>query len=309
MLPMSCHQSLAAIRRFKPSLVLGVGGYSAGPVCLVAKTLRIPTAIHEQNSIPGLTNRLLCRFVDRVFISFKESGDHFPGGQLFLTGNPIREDLLQRGKSSTKSEARLTILVMGGSQGATSINRAFLAAWKILKKKGLRIQVIHQTGDKDYPMVAKAYAGDDESVVFSNFFQDMGTAYGRADLAICRAGATTISELAALGKPSILIPYPYAANNHQEKNADVLVRAGGAVKILEKELTGEDLASRIIDYFEDQSLLTEMSCRAERVGRRDAVHHIVDHLEDMIHQGRGERFLNPQASGGRSPAGRQRAEE
>jgi UDP-N-acetylglucosamine--N-acetylmuramyl-(pentapeptide) pyrophosphoryl-undecaprenol N-acetylglucosamine transferase len=294
MLPMSCFQSLSALRRFKPSLVLGVGGYSAGPVCLVAKILRIPTAIHEQNSIPGLTNRLLCRLADRVFISFAESGDHFPGGQLILTGNPIREDLFRERRTSLRKDAKFTLLVMGGSQGAKSINRAFVAAWKILKEKGLDIQVVHQTGEKDYPFVAEEYSGKDVSVALSPFIQDMGEAYNRADLAICRAGATTVAELAALGKPSILVPYPYAANNHQEKNADVLVKVGGAVKILEKDLQGEDLATRIMGYLEDQSLLAEMSRKAATVGRRDAVHRIVDQLEDMIRKRRGERYLNHQ---------------
>lgn len=289
MLPVSCFQSLKALCRFKPSLVLGVGGYSAGPVCMAARILRIPTAIHEQNSIPGLTNRLLCRLVDRVFISFEESGDHFPGGQLYLTGNPIREGLLRKRRTSVQKDGGFTLLVMGGSQGAKAINRAFVVAWKILREKGLNIQVIHQTGEKDYPFVAGEYPGEDLPVALSPFIQDMGEAYHQADLVICRAGATTVSELAALGKPSILIPYPFAANNHQEKNADVLVRAGGAVKILEEDLHGEDLATRIMEYLEDRSLLAEMSRRAATVGRRDAVHRIVDQLEDMINIRRGNR--------------------
>jgi UDP-N-acetylglucosamine--N-acetylmuramyl-(pentapeptide) pyrophosphoryl-undecaprenol N-acetylglucosamine transferase len=227
--------------------------------------------------------------VDRVFISFEESGDHFPGGQLYLTGNPIREGLLRKRRASVQKAEGFTLLVMGGSQGAKSINRAFVVAWKILTEKGLDIQVIHQTGEKDYPCVAREYAGENLSVALSPFIQDMGEAYHQADLVICRAGATTVSELAALGKPSILIPYPYAANNHQEKNADVLVRAGGAVKILEKDLHGEDLAARIMGYLEDRSLLAEMSRRAATVGRRDAVHRIVDQLDDMINTRRGDR--------------------
>jgi UDP-N-acetylglucosamine--N-acetylmuramyl-(pentapeptide) pyrophosphoryl-undecaprenol N-acetylglucosamine transferase len=306
MLPVSFFQSLKALHRFKPSLVLGVGGYSAGPVCLAARILRIPTAIHEQNSVPGLTNRLLCRLVDRVFISFEESRDFFSGGQLFLTGNPIREDLLQGRLSSVQQDRNFTLLVMGGSQGAKSINRAFVSAWKILREKGLDIQVIHQTGEKDYASVAREYPGKDLPVVLSPFIQDMGAAYNQADLVICRAGATTVSELAALGKPSILIPYPFAANNHQEKNADVLVRAGGAVKILEEDLQGEDLATRILGYLEDQSLLAEMSRRALTVGRWDAVHRIVDQLEEMINKEGGERSLSLHNSKDRAaPEGQQ----
>ena len=280
-LPLGFLQSLFLIKRFSPHLVIGVGGYSSGPACLAAWVLGLPTAIHEQNSFPGLTNRLLCRVVDRVFISFEESRDHFPGGKLLLTGNPIRQDLLKRSGPSKGSDGEFTVLAVGGSQGARAINDAMLEALEILKGWGINPRVIHQTGEKDFERAREAYEGRGLRGDVMPFINDMAEAYGQADIVIGRAGASTVSELAALGIPSVLIPYPHAANRHQETNALLLVRAGGADMILQEDLTGRKLADLLEGYMNNQKILEEMGRKAEKVGRRDAAEVIVDHLEAL----------------------------
>jgi len=281
-LPLSFFQSFSIIRGFSPNIVIGVGGYSSGPVCMVARLMGIPSAIHEQNSYPGLTNRLLCRVVDRVFISFEESRGHFPGGSLLLTGNPIREELLKGETTIEEQKETFTILILGGSQGARAINRSVVATLKILKERGKAPGVIHQTGKTDYEEVVEAYGREGVKGEIQPFIEDMGRAYNQADLVISRAGATTVSELAALGKPSILIPYPYAANRHQETNAQMLVRAGGAEMMLEEALSGRRLAGSLMRYMNDRPVLTEMGQRARKVGRGDAAGIIVDKLMEMI---------------------------
>ena len=281
-LPLSFFQSLSIIKGFSPSIVIGVGGYSSGPVCMVAKLMGIPSAIHEQNSYPGLTNRLLCRVVDRVFISFEESRIHFSGGNIFLTGNPIREEFLTEDKAERNGNKTFTILILGGSQGAKVINRTVVATLSILKGKGKALCVIHQTGESDYREAVKTYERAGVKGEVLPFIDDMSRAYRRADLVISRAGATTVSELAALGKPSILIPYPYAANNHQVTNAQMLVRAGGAEMMLQETLNGESLAGSLMRYMDDRAVLNEMGMKARKVGRGDAATVIVDQMMEMI---------------------------
>jgi len=281
-LPWSLFQAMMLMRRFSPHLVFGVGGYSAGPVCLAAKMMGLPSAIHEQNSFPGLTNRLLCRIVDRVFIAFEESREHFTGGSLFLTGNPIREELLHEKEPKSSTGQPFTVLVMGGSQGARAINEGFVEALAILQDKGRNPLVIHQTGEVDYPRVVEAYKQRGLRGDVKPFILNMAAAYNQANVVVSRAGASTVSELAALGKPSILIPYPYAANRHQETNAGILVKAGGAEMLLQKDLTGEQLAGFLMKYMDEPAVLEHMGASARRVGRPDATRIITDLLLGMV---------------------------
>ena len=281
-LPYSFFQSISLINKCSPSLVIGVGGYSSGPFCLAARFRGIPTAIHEQNSYPGLTNRLLSAFVDRIFVSFDESKAYFKGKKLSLTGNPVREEFFSDSDLGKKDPNQFTILVVGGSQGAMAINKAFTASLAYLNKNGRHPVVIHQTGKADYNRVKEDYLNKTLKGELSPFIQDMKTAYNNADLVISRAGATTIFELAALGKPSILIPYPYATNQHQEINARSLVRVGGAEMILEKDLTTEGMANAIIKHMDNRPALEEMGTKAGKMGRRDAAALIVDQLLEPI---------------------------
>jgi UDP-N-acetylglucosamine--N-acetylmuramyl-(pentapeptide) pyrophosphoryl-undecaprenol N-acetylglucosamine transferase len=281
-LPWSLFQSMRMIKKFSPHLVFGVGGYSAGPVCVAAKMMGIPSAIHEQNSFPGLTNRLLCRIVDKVFIAFEESRAYFPSGSLFLTGNPIREELLLEREPQPPGDRPFTILVMGGSQGARAINGAFVEALAILGDQGRRPVALHQTGEADHARVLEAYEQRGLSGDVRPFIHDMASAYHQADVVVSRAGASTVSELAALGKPSVLIPYPYAANRHQETNAGILVRTGGAEMVLEEDLTGPHLAALLATYMDDAAALEKMGASARIVGRPEAARVITDFLLDMV---------------------------
>jgi len=280
-LPKSIFQSVSIIRRFSPYVALGVGGYSAGPFCAAAKWMGIPTAIHEQNSYPGVTNRLLSRIVDRIFISFDESRSRFKRGESILTGNPVRQELFLP-SARPEGDDRFTILVVGGSQGAQAINRGFVEALDFLRERGRDISVIHQTGTMDYERVAADYRDRGLEGEISPFIADMASAYARADIVVSRAGASTIFELAALGKPSILIPYPHATNRHQEINASALVRKGGAEMILQEELKAERLADALIRYMDNRLVLQEMGERARQIGRPDAAGAIVDWLVEMV---------------------------
>lgn len=280
-LPKSILQSASIIRRFSPSVALGVGGYSAGPFCTAAKWMGIPTAIHEQNSYPGVTNRLLSRIVDRIFISFEESRSCFSKREVILTGNPVRQELVLSRPIRPEGEQEFTVLVVGGSQGARAINRIFVEALDGLREKGKKIAVIHQTGTIDYERVVKDYRTRGLEGEISMFIADMATAYSRADMVVSRAGASTIFELAALGKPSILIPYPYATNRHQEINASALVRKGGAEMMLQEELTAEGLANALTRYMDNRPALQEMGERARQIGSHDAAGEIVDRLMEM----------------------------
>jgi UDP-N-acetylglucosamine--N-acetylmuramyl-(pentapeptide) pyrophosphoryl-undecaprenol N-acetylglucosamine transferase len=284
-IPKSFFQSAKIIRTFSPSLVLGVGGYSSGPFCLTARILGVPTAIHEQNSYPGLTNRLLCRFVDRVFISFDESRRFFSTRSVYLTGNPVREEFFQKARAASAEDEGFSILVVGGSQGARAINEVVVEALKCLNKQGKHPSVIHQTGKADYERVLEGYyaRGLDGNVV--PFIEDMAEAYDRADLVVSRAGATTVFELAAVGKPSILIPYPHAANQHQTSNARALVEVGGARMIHQSDLDPESLAHMFAEYMRHPETLKEMGTRAKKIARSDSASLIVDHLIDFLPQG------------------------
>ncbi len=281
-LPYGLGQAINIIGRFSPDLVLGVGGYSAGPVCLAAKLMGVPIAVHEQNSYPGLTNRLLSRVSRVVFISFKESRDYLPARQVFLTGNPIREDFLEGDEGTGKETKGFTILVTGGSQGARAINMAFLGALQIMKNKGRDPEVIHHTGAKDFDWVREEYRKRGLRGDIMPFIKDMRQAYHRADIFVGRAGAGTIFELAAMGKPSILIPYPYAANNHQERNARVLAGVGGAKILLQEDLVPERLAELLAGYMDDEGALRKMGEKARTAAKPDAAKAIVDHLEGML---------------------------
>ena len=275
-------QSLVIVRDFKPHLIVGVGGYSSGPLCLVARLTGVPIAIHEQNSIPGLTNRMLAPLVKKVFISFEESRRYFKRQDVLLTGNPVRDELLQGRYVAKSPNGRFTILVVGGSQGARAINRAVVAALEVLNEQGLHPFVIHQTGKAHVQEIGDEYQRHGFAGEVREFIDDMVSAYGRADLVVCRAGATTMAELTALGKPSILIPYPYAAHQHQEVNARALVDAGGADMILEHDLNGAGLAGRIKTYMENGDALERMSASALKVGMPRAKDIIAEELLTLI---------------------------
>ncbi len=278
-LPLSVVAAIRLLRRFRPELVFGVGGYVTGPVVLAAKLLRIKTCIHEQNSVPGLANRWLAKIADRVFLSIPGSESYFPAGKWTLSGNPVRRELLTLAEQTREKPtgSALVLLVLGGSQGAHRLNR--LASAAVIEKRatlppGLRI--IHQTGVKDEALVRAAYEQAGIKAEVAAFFHDMGRVYAQADLVVSRAGATTLAELAVLGKPSILVPFPYAADDHQRKNAQFLVASGAARMYAESELSPELLAAALAELLPYQALRQEMGWAARRQATPRAVETIVD---------------------------------
>ena len=274
-LPLGLYQSLKIIAGFKPDMVLGVGGYVSGPVGVAARLMGRPTAIHEQNSIPGMTNRLLGRLVHLVFISFESSAALFPRGKTRLTGNPIRREIAAI-KRTPDRNAPFTVLVVGGSQGARAINQAMVKAWPLLNQAAINLRLIHQTGQADFETVNNAYAEMKQAVEVKPFIDDMDRAYLAADLVVCRAGALTVSELAVVGLPAVFIPLPTAANNHQEFNARSLVDVGAAEMILQKDLTPQVLAETIRRLAGDRDLLTRMEQKASQAARPEATQAICD---------------------------------
>jgi UDP-N-acetylglucosamine--N-acetylmuramyl-(pentapeptide) pyrophosphoryl-undecaprenol N-acetylglucosamine transferase len=286
-IPKGLAQAVSILREFAPHLVLGMGGYSAGPVVLAAWLLGIPRSLHEQNRLPGLTNRILGRCVDRVCLSFEESRRHFNPAKCRVTGNPVRRELLAvakknaDAKTATSGAPPFTLLIFGGSQGAHRINTAMVAALDELSG-GPDLNIIHQTGDRDAEWVGAAYARRAIPAQVAPFFSEMADLYAGADLVICRAGATTVAELTAMGKAAVFVPFPHAADDHQTANARTLTRTGAADMIAETELTGPVLARRIDRYRRHPEDLAEMSRKAAGLGRPRAAEAIVDELLALL---------------------------
>lgn len=266
-LPRAWWQSLQIVRRFRPDVVVGVGGYASGPVVATAAMLLRPTAILEQNSIPGITNRILSRVVKRVFCTFPDRGRFFPQRKVVLTGNPIRRPILAALQAAGEGTAALAerraprLFVFGGSQGARAINDMLVAALPALLVALPGLEIWHQTGRGDAARIEAAYAGlglAAPRVRVAEFLSDMATPYAWCDLVLCRAGATSLAELAAAGRPAVLVPFPHATDNHQEHNARALVEAQGAVLLREGEWSAASLATAIGELLADPARLAAM---------------------------------------------------
>lgn len=274
-------EALRFLRSLKPDGVIGSGSYSSAPVVAAARLMGIRTAILEQNALPGLTNRTLGRFVDRVYISFEESRRFFPGGRTILSGNPVRRDIIMKLEDRSRAE-RFSILVFGGSQGATAINAAFLDAIEFLTDIWSGLRVVHQTGQEGFEAAEAAYRRKNLKVEVTRFIEEMGEAYNAADLVVCRAGATSLAEITAAGLPSILIPYPFASDDHQRVNARALEKAGAAVMISQDGLTGAVLAGEIRRLFNDPRAMKSMRDRSKALGRPRAAQEIAENFLKLI---------------------------
>jgi UDP-N-acetylglucosamine--N-acetylmuramyl-(pentapeptide) pyrophosphoryl-undecaprenol N-acetylglucosamine transferase len=282
-IPLAVWQSRRIIRQFDPQVVMGVGGYSAGPVAVAAWQMGIPTVLHEQNREPGLTNRWVRRIAQRIYLSFEDRSGRFDVQKTLLTGNPVRDEILMHGGQGRGQHAAdaFTVLVLGGSQGAHAINEAMLAALPQLSTvEGLR--VVHQTGRDDEAQVTKAYAEAGLAATVRAFFDDMAERYVQADLIVCRAGATTVAEITVVGRAALFIPFPQAADDHQTANAMALVDAGAAEMIRQSELTGAILAERIAYYRRNPVLVSAMAARAMPLGRPEAALTIVRDIYKLI---------------------------
>jgi len=265
-LPLALLQSWRVIRRFRPAIVLGLGGYGSVPIVLAAWLRRVPSVLMEQNAHPGMANRVLAHVARRVCTTFADSTRFFPTGKAVHTGNPVR----QLSVAKKLATDHFTLFVFGGSQGARAINRAVVDAVTVLRARLPGMQLIHQTGLADLEWVRQRYAEYGMAADVCAFVHDMGDAYGRADLIVCRAGASTLAELSALGKPAILIPYPFAMDDHQRANAEIFVRHGAADMILDAELTGPMLAARIVAFAADRARLQAMGAAAGALAVPDA---------------------------------------
>jgi len=284
-------QSRTILRDYRPDLVMGVGGYASLPMVLAARGLQVPRFVHEQNALPGMSNKLLAKVADRVFISLDEAAKYFPPDKTVLTGNPLRRQILeqlagnqgQRAGHETGQDQPFNLFIFGGSQGAHALNVALPQALATLEnEQRSRLQVTHQTGEKDYEPVCAAYRAAGIAADVRPFIDDMASQYRRADLIVCRAGATTIAEVTALGKACLFIPFPHATDDHQRKNAEALLKKGACELLLEQEMSGNGLATAITRLMDDPGELQRIGTNAAGLGRRDAAQVIVDQMLNAL---------------------------
>jgi UDP-N-acetylglucosamine--N-acetylmuramyl-(pentapeptide) pyrophosphoryl-undecaprenol N-acetylglucosamine transferase len=265
-LPRGFMESRALLRRHRARVVIGVGGYVTVPVLMAARSMGIPTVIHESNAMPGVSNRFLNRFATRTAVGLAAANAHLrkPG---ILTGTPVRRDFFSVPPMTETAETR-RVLVFGGSQGSRVINRAMARSAVLLEKSGL--EVVHQTGDKDLAATRARYPRVPQNWKLVPFLQNLHEEMAWADLVLSRAGAMTVAELSAAGRPAILVPFGASASGHQLENARALTKAGGAVLIREPELTAENLAGTISELFEKRERLIHMSQKARTLAKPDA---------------------------------------
>ena len=280
LIPVGLFDAWRIVSARRPDLVIGVGGYSSGPVVLVAAVRGTPTMILEQNAVPGLTNRLLAPVVRAVAVTF-ESTRTFFGPKAFVSGNPVRPEFLeaaepQRESSTNGDTPDVGVLVFGGSQGAHAINLAMVAAAPKLAGVRPPLRVTHQTGERDVEVVRAAYRAAGLAAEVEPFLYDMGRRLRQADVIVCRAGATTLAEVAAAGRAAILVPLPTATDDHQRRNAEALAAAGAADMLVQADATGDELAKRVLALASDGTRRLQMGRAVQRLARPDAAKVIVD---------------------------------
>ncbi len=277
-LPVALAQAWRAQREFRPDVVVGLGGYGSVPAVLIAWVRRVPVVLLEQNARPGWANRLLACFATRICTSFAASAAHFPAGKAVHTGNPVRA---MHGMRSASERAGFRLLVLGGSQGARSINRAVVEAAAELMHAIPNLHIVHQSGPLDEEWVRASYQEKGVRAEVHAFIDDMAAAYARADLVLCRAGASTLAELAVAGKAAVLVPYPYAADDHQRLNAETWQQAGAAEMILDRELTASRLLEVVTRLARNPELRQTMSTRARSLARPQAAEEVARVCEEV----------------------------
>ena len=286
LIPLGLLDAWRVVSRRRPHLVIGVGGYSSGPIVLTAALRNVPTMLLEQNAVPGLTNRLLSRVVRAAAVTYESTAAFF-GAKAFVSGNPVRAEFVSARDAGTDVNEPVPasgagILICGGSQGAHAINLAMVEAAPGLAHLGVALRVVHQTGERDVDMVRAGYAAAGLKAEVGPFLYDMGARFGKADLVVCRAGATTLAELTAAGKPSILIPLPTATDDHQRKNAEALASTGAAQMLLQSDATGAALGGRIAALVTDTRVRMRMSAAARAQARPHAARVIVERALELV---------------------------
>lgn len=281
-LPKSLRQARALLKSFQPDIVIGAGGYVSGPVLLAAALRKLPTLVMESNALPGWTNRVLARFIDKAAVSFEAALPFFRGKGV-VTGNPVRREFFEI-PDKQSDPTRLAVLIFGGSQGAHAINEAMVAALPLMGEVKNKLRVTHQTGEGDYAKTVSGYVSEgwSEQANVRKYIDDMVTAFAEVNLVVCRAGATTTAELIAAGKASLMIPFPFAADDHQRKNAEAMESAGAANMILQQNLSPQRLAEEIKRLANDPERVTVMGHAARRLSRGDAAAQVVDLIEGLL---------------------------
>ncbi|MEG2172587.1 MAG: undecaprenyldiphospho-muramoylpentapeptide beta-N-acetylglucosaminyltransferase [Desulfovibrionaceae bacterium] len=279
-------KALWVVCGFKPQVTLGFGGYAAFAPMLASRLRGVPTALHEQNAVAGVSNKVLARLSRKIFLSLPDTAGFNPR-KCVLTGNPVRHTVAAVGvarhrRNFSRPEPSRNLLVVGGSQGARALNACVMTALPVFKAAGL--ELLHQTGQQDFEKVQAAYvrAGYAPDCV-QPFIEDMAQAYDWADLALCRAGATTVAELSAVGLPAVLVPFPAAAHDHQTYNARTLARTGAAVLVQEADMLHMDVSALILRLFNDTSALIGMATSAYAQAQEDAAVKVVDELEVLLY--------------------------
>ncbi len=283
LLPLSALDAWRVISRRKPHVVVGVGGYSSGPIVMLGWLRGVPALLHEQNALPGLTNRLLGRVARAVAVTYAPTAARF-GPKAFVSGNPVRPQFLQTGRETAGARK---VLIFGGSQGAHAINVAMVEAAPGLARASRVPAVTHQTGERDLEFVREGLRRAGLSARVEPFIESMAEEMTSASVIVCRAGSTTLAEIAAVGRAAILIPLPTAADDHQRRNADALVQAGAAEVIDQAALTGPALAERLLALLDDDERRARMAAAVRRFARPDAAAVVVDRLFGLAPGGQG----------------------
>jgi UDP-N-acetylglucosamine--N-acetylmuramyl-(pentapeptide) pyrophosphoryl-undecaprenol N-acetylglucosamine transferase len=284
-------ETLGQLRKFnmwKPAAVFSMGGYVAGPPVLAALLKGVPVVVMEPNAVPGATNRWISRWVAKALISFEETARYFPAGKTELTGLPVREEFFQIRPKPAASE--FTVLITGGSQGSQRLNNAARESWPMFQDAGLPIRFIHQTGLPMHGELEKAFAATNLRGEIAAFIPNMPAAFAQADFIVCRSGAGAVSELAAAGKPSILIPFPFAADDHQLKNAQALERAGAALLSLDREWTGAAFFEAVRALSRDRAKLEAMGANARKLAHPGAAQRAAQIVVDIALQHRNNNY-------------------
>jgi UDP-N-acetylglucosamine--N-acetylmuramyl-(pentapeptide) pyrophosphoryl-undecaprenol N-acetylglucosamine transferase len=264
-LPRALWDASRMLNEFAPNVVIGVGGYASGPAMLAAVVKHVPTLAFEPNVVPGFANRIVAKFVSGAAVHFEETAKYFRHAE--VTGVPVRQAFFE---IPPKRSGTPTVLIFGGSQGAHAINEAMIRCLPVLQKEAPGIHIIHQTGERDYNDALAAYKSLGESAEVFKFIEDMPSAFARADLMVCRSGASTVAEIAAAGKPAVFVPFPRAADDHQRVNAEALAKHGAAVVVEESKLEGVWLAETIAALLGDPPRLEQMSEAARALAHPNA---------------------------------------
>ncbi len=278
-------KSWKLLGRVKPDLVVGTGGYVSGPLLLAAWLRRVPIVIHEQNSVPGLTNRIVGKMAHRVCTAFAEASRYFPEGRVVCTGIPVRRSLVQafRNRSDLDNDKPLQLLVMGGSQGARYLNTVMQELAPLLASDHPDLQLVHQVGaGADCRQIEQVYKKAGLSAQVTAFIDDVGTVYRNSKLVVCRAGAGTLAELALAGLPAILIPYPFAADNHQEMNAREMVACGAALLLREQDASSDRLAGQLKSLLDNPQRLQRMKAAMMQLAHPDAADRVVEVCKSVL---------------------------